>query len=1288
MKKNPNSSGQRNSLPQLRGAGARKWRHELAASSTRPADAVRTLKFKLEFPPGTVIGFDAVRALNQVVDGVGKGSLTGLLFAVHSCGFRIFMQEGGAVQFRQKSGGTGSGFAEALEAASGLKFKGFDPPGLQARFSKRPRARAGKDIRFVPEIIAGEYVRHFVGKNLADVEPAVSTFFQEWAAVLHHEFAAEADGWVAIEANPTRAARTFDTLATAKGWNLPSTVIVAAEGGSEAWKSCTVAFDANQPTLDPQSPAAIHAIVAVRLQQLRAAGVDFSDKARAQLQESITTQTSGGLSWLFGAGLNYLRAAETVEEAAKGLGVPAGYESQVAPLLSAAKAVPSDPLFGAKGYADYRRLVGGRLDSWVANYLSRLVQLQDLLSVQAERFVLPAVLVDNWGTWFGRMPLDAVRVQALLDAAFERREGARVGLAALTGESGEVVTIAHVQAVEGYSQIASEAAGALVSLKKILAPEENDGAKRREGMPAAALVASPAWLEELPKLNSFTGAIPDFEGELQQAAEAYAELDTTYGRFREGLRTLEIAPPADTYHSVIWRMAAKWLAERDAEFASNNTLDDGRLGHARPIGLNHPRWEDAQLDVLRKVAHRFGRAALTCSEATRRAVRDFYVEQGVLANSSDANRFFMNQQGAIWRSEYSKSRHEVYEAGPAILVDYPHILVFELAAFISRLNSSNQDSTIPKADVIRLQHAFDLIVVGNLGRGALKLVAQECRRFKFDERYVRIPESLKLAMQQTDWTADTAAAVLNLVRASRLSMLSLLERKRFFIRARFQRVGDTALAYRAKDRPWNVPGRLVDTDAPIGDAIKTFKELTAEAGGTVQPVDGLGKVLADKAIPLASVAAYLQQAPHDWFYSPGFVGAETSSGWLSVDGKTGRSPKLSKQSVGGRLVGSPSYKSELAKLLLAEGAATFGDITLIFDQEFNQTMEALPSEQLSPQLTPGAMTVSVAIPLTVSAVEKRPFPYANRVVAIDQGEAGIGFAVLDVRTREVIASGSRRIPSIRRLIQKAKQYRTVTQKSQKFQQRFDSTMFVMRENVVGDVCHVICELMHAYKAFPVVESQVGNLEGGSRQLDLVYKAVTARFVYSEVPAHGTERKSFWMGGDRWEHPYLLAEAWEDGKKSGKSKPLSLFPGARAPTAGTSQQCSECRRNPIRELRDVEASGTKQLEVSSGRVVLPGGMLQLFVPTEDVSEQRAAWRRNERLAPSRPVTHPRMPISDVISLARRNLRQAPKSRQSRDTTQSTYQCISAACGNRMHADENAARNIGRRFLEEKVRIAIN
>jgi hypothetical protein len=130
----------------------------------------------------------------------------------------------------------------------------------------------------------------------------------------------------------------------------------------------------------------------------------------------------------------------------------------------------------------------------------------------------------------------------------------------------------------------------------------------------------------------------------------------------------------------------------------------------------------------------------------------------------------MNQQGAIWRSEYSRSRHEVYEAGPALL-DLGNAFLKRLADFLLSPMQGDGFKNIPVADVIRLQHALDLLVVGALGRGALKLVAEECHRFKFDERYVRIPESLKLAMQQTDWTAETISSVLNLVRASRLSML-------------------------------------------------------------------------------------------------------------------------------------------------------------------------------------------------------------------------------------------------------------------------------------------------------------------------------------------------------------------------------------------------------------------------------------------------------------------------------------------------------------------------------------
>jgi hypothetical protein len=1255
MKKNPNSSGQRNSLPQLRGSDARKWRHQLASSSTRPAAAVRTLKFKLEFPAGTQIDFAAVRTLNSVVDGVGSGSLTGLLFAAHSSGFRLFTQEGGAVQFRQQSGGAGRGFAEALEETAGLKLKGFDPPGLQARFSKRPRARAGKDIRFVPEIIAREYAREFTGKALADLDPAVSSFFTEWTEALHKQFANEPDGWAAIEADPTRAAASFDVWAASRGWRLPSAVIPPDDGGAGVWKSCTLAFDPSQHRMDPGSPVAVHAIVAMRLQQLRMAGMEFSEKVRGPLQESITTQTSGGLSWLFGAGLNFLRSADSLEQAALGLGVPASHQSVLAPLLTAARAVPTDPLFDAKNYSDYRRLVGGRLDSWVANYLSRLVQLRNLLDVSAQRFVLPDAILKGWDTWFGRLPLSSSQVQALLDAAYYERDGAREGLSALTGESGQPVTPAHVEAVERYSQIASEAAGALSSLRKILEPDENDGANRREGWPAAALVTPPEWLEGLPKLNSFSGAIPDFESELADTAAALGRLDMQYTALT-GSFGAWAANGSETTEVVAFRnMTARLYGGDDA----NELLR-------------------AEESTVRMVTHRFGRASLGCSFPAREAVRDFYLRLGVFSNAKDANRFFVNQQGALYRSPYSRSRHEPFALGQ---IQHPRLLLKEMLGFCAALSPTGNG--VPAADIQKLTHSAYSIIIGGL---TAPLKRSLFSSLELDAHYVRIPASLKLAMQADWWEPSLVARFFNLALSARLSMMAVLNRRKFFVRARFQRVGDTKLAYRPKDKSWQVPARLLRTNSPIGDALRTLSGLDGERGGFVNATDGLAQVIGNKDLSPPAVAAYLQQAPHDWFYSPGLTGSGSTLGWLTVDGKEGKSPKLSRQPVGGRLVGPPSFKSELDKLLLTDGRSTFGDVTLIFDQEFEQEIAASADGTLVPRVTPGAMTVSLAIPLTIDPAERRPFPYVDRVVSIDQGEAGIGFAVLDVRTRAVIESGSRRIPSIRRLINKAKQYRTITQKSQKFQQRFDSTMFVMRENVVGDVCHVICELMHAYKAFPVVESQVGNLEGGSRQLDLVYKAVNARFVYSDVPAHGAERKAYWMGGDRWEHPYLLAEVWEAGKKSEKRKPLNLFPGAKAPTAGTSQQCSECKRNPIRELRELEATDCKVLTIQDGQVNLPGGAILLLAPSDNAAEQRAAWRRNERLGLSLPISSRRMAIGDVIALARRNMRQAPKSRQSRDTTQSTYQCLSVGCRNRMHADENASRNIARRFLEEKVLVA--
>ena len=63
------------------------------------------------------------------------------------------------------------------------------------------------------------------------------------------------------------------------------------------------------------------------------------------------------------------------------------------------------------------------------------------------------------------------------------------------------------------------------------------------------------------------------------------------------------------------------------------------------------------------------------------------------------------------------------------------------------------------------------------------------------------------------------------------------------------------------------------------------------------------------------------------------------------------------------------------------------------------------------------------------------------------------------------------------------------------------------------------------------------------------------------------------------------------------------------------------------------------------------------------------------------------MNTFAKYAKDNLRRAPKSLQTKDTSQSQYFCVFKDCeyhNIEQHADVNAAINIGRRFLGELVK----
>jgi len=57
--------------------------------------------------------------------------------------------------------------------------------------------------------------------------------------------------------------------------------------------------------------------------------------------------------------------------------------------------------------------------------------------------------------------------------------------------------------------------------------------------------------------------------------------------------------------------------------------------------------------------------------------------------------------------------------------------------------------------------------------------------------------------------------------------------------------------------------------------------------------------------------------------------------------------------------------------------------------------------------------------------------------------------------------------------------------------------------------------------------------------------------------------------------------------------------------------------------------------------------------------------------------------ELRSLVNKQLRQPQVSTRSKDTTQSVYLCVFEDCGNRIHADENAAINIVRKWVDFKL-----
>ena len=174
------------------GQNARDWRRKVAALASRQREDVRTLKFRLDGRSDD-LDFQTASQAYDVTEGVGQGSLIGLVCAVHLSGFRLFSKASETRRFRNRSRYPEAAFSDALKAHTGIESSRITIQSIEDVFATPPRARGGSPPAWSADDLARRLFQAWSGRSPREDDAGQPTL--ELAAGIARAVAREFDGW-------------------------------------------------------------------------------------------------------------------------------------------------------------------------------------------------------------------------------------------------------------------------------------------------------------------------------------------------------------------------------------------------------------------------------------------------------------------------------------------------------------------------------------------------------------------------------------------------------------------------------------------------------------------------------------------------------------------------------------------------------------------------------------------------------------------------------------------------------------------------------------------------------------------------------------------------------------------------------------------------------------------------------------------------------------------------------------------------------------------------------------
>ncbi len=1221
---------------------ARRYRRAVARLARNSKPTMRTLLYPLDLSDtdNAALGerFPALRATYSTLEGTDFGTLTFFLATALTQGFRLFGSGKDASIYRQAELFCDDTFSAAA-VATGITAANFVPSKLIGRLLGLPRAAGGKDISWNVQIVTNEFASFAEGKGVAKLAPEDVAVYRLVAKALVEAM----PGWKEAAADlPTAFGAVDDELREA-GHVLPSLCEIASRYRPVAPDNSTLAWIGAEHFY-PATPDGMLACVASRAPE----GTRGSQLVK-WLQAEICTINAVGLSWLFGRGLEYWQQSP-VAVIASDYDVPAARHENVRAVQAAAQGILPISKSGAltiSSYASTRTSLAGKLSSWIANGGNRFDELTARLQ-SSEPWNLPEVW--DGGPLAERLVRSATGMtcRELRDEIAATQSGiavARDALGVLVGE-----TIGHVEAssqkLAAWSDRVSGLAGKLDMLanRSAIALGKSADVHERAFVEVSSFT-TPQWCAPLPKIVALSGGSEDPVLSLQAGSERFRQL------FNE--------------RSSLCDRIDQYCTLRELPLSLNDRMMDREARYAQSVHRKVPASYDAETQGKRSVFNRLLSAAQNTSEATKQRI-SASLHNGP-ANNADVNRFLFENKGAFFRSRFDRSRHTVYDVNVAKLraLDCGALLdEWIIGAELALRTAQGAVQTLSR----ELRQALEDVLLLRTSR--LRLWLASIPEIDYPTELIdrtsnledMLDERLKTALGRPTLSASNLRRVVSLYDGAMSGLQHTLLRDRFVSQLRFTASGDTALTYRSKPAPWAPPPQSAHSSKPIGRAVEIV-------GMNVRPPEEAIALLRESPEADATViGAYMRQAPHDWCCVPILQGLGTLS--TGVSASKGTLGSLRKAKVV-RLIGPSTHKTPLDGAL--DGLTTWGDLTLVVRQHYSQRARLEADGTLTAELQPLHCSAELAVPMTETvAPEKLPdATMFQRLVALDLNETGIGWAVFsitdagDLRAAP-LATGHAKVPSLRAMVRRLWKYEHAPNERTKFQSTFNVNMSNVRESVVGHLSNAIDTLCAQFDAFPVLEIPGDGAK--DRNVRSVFEQIMQRYTFSNISAHQSARKQYWAGADLWPHPSLLSLERKEGKPTGKSKPLNLFPGAAVGNFGNSQVCSKCQRNPLAMLAELKDSDS--LSMTNGTAQLSGGIIALYHGLQERRQRgvRSTVPREERSSIS---------VADAKAKVRRDLRES--SGDSKRAKVDLYRCIFTDCTSVMDADINAAINAGRKWL---------